>query len=89
MQQKQVIVPLYIYPTESDFTAYLNYFSEYTDIFFHVVLNIDNGPGTDYNNDYIKAFNQLRNFQNVITYGYVYTNYTNRNINDVKNDINK
>jgi len=83
----EVIVPLYIDLTLPDFTEYLNYFAEYKDITFAVILNPNNGPGNSVNNDYLQAINTLKNLQNVIIFGYVYTNYANRDTTDVETEI--
>lgn len=57
---------------------------------FVVVINPASGPGsTPYpDSNYIKAISQLNAFNNVITIGYVRTNYGNQPIVNVTADIN-
>ena len=51
-----------------------------------VIINPDEGAGKSINEEYLKAIKFLKQ-NNVTIYGYVYTNYMNRNINEITNDI--
>jgi hypothetical protein len=94
-----VIVPLYLYPSEGAwdplYTAYVcllysnSRLKAYPSLQFLVIINPDNGPGNGTLLD--KNFQQqlpiLNSMGNVMTLGYVTTNYTSRNINEVFDDI--
>ena len=74
-------IPLYSYPT----FWYKNINKLKNQI---VIINPDNGPGNKINNDYIKGINFLKQ-NNIIVYGYIATNYMNKNINKIIAEINK
>jgi hypothetical protein len=56
---------------------------------FTVIVNPDTGPGSAAlpTQDYITQIQKLNTYPNVQTVGYVRTNWTNRNIDDVLRDV--
>lgn len=63
--------------------------SQNSDVNFTIIINVDSGPGeaATPNSDYTSAIVKLNEAPNVETVGYVRTNYTDRDINDVLRDI--
>lgn len=53
-----------------------------------VIINPNNGPGNEIDEKYLKAINFLKQ-NNVTIYGYVYTKYMKRDLNEITNDIDK
>jgi hypothetical protein len=53
-----------------------------------VIINPDNGPGDTTDANYLDAINQLK-AKGFYVIGYVYTSCGNRDLDDIKNDINK
>lgn len=60
-----------------------------SDLNYTIIINPDSGPGNSSlpNEDYLPAIQKLNSFPNAHTVGYVRTNYSNRPIDDVLQDI--
>lgn len=56
---------------------------------YTIIVNPDSGPGNDSlpNLDYLPAIQELNAYPNTRTVGYVRTDYGNRNLSDVLQDI--
>lgn len=56
---------------------------------YTIIVNPDSGPGNDSlpNDDYLPAIQKLNAYPNTRTVGYVRTDYGNRNLSDVLQDI--
>jgi hypothetical protein len=83
------VIPFYPYPVEKYRSEWEKLFNLNTSKRVYVIINPNNGPGniTDANN-YSGVINKLK-AKGFYVIGYVYTNYGNRNSEDVKNDMNK
>ncbi|KAL2820270.1 Spherulation-specific family 4 [Aspergillus granulosus] len=84
-----VILPLYTWPSDSAWDPVYNALAAYPDVEFYVIVNPNSGPGDSSPpaSEYIAGVTALNSYPNVHTLGYVRTNYTNRDIHDVKEDI--
>lgn len=82
------IFPFYIYPTQAAIQPIIDTANQYPKVPIWVILDPANGPGTSVDPTYTNAVNQLRG-AGINLLGYVNTNYGNRPINQVKNDILK
>ena len=88
-----ILVPLYSYPGTSasawsNVTAAIKAFPQ---VKWQVIVNPDSGPGTTgclTDTNYINAISILNGYANVMTLGYVDTDYTNRAYSAVIQDIN-
>jgi len=80
-----VLVPAYFYPASMHFQRLISVKPEKTII---VVLNVFNGPSSEFNDDYRRAVEELLS-RGMIPVGYVYTKYTRRSISEVEGDIDK
>ncbi|KAL8766981.1 MAG: hypothetical protein Q9209_006393 [Squamulea sp. 1 TL-2023] len=75
-----VLLPLYLYPDDTSASAWSNVtatIAAYPEVQWQVIVNPNSGPGTyppDAN--YIAGLSKLNSYRNVITLGYVATNYT-------------
>ncbi|QIW95853.1 hypothetical protein AMS68_001371 [Peltaster fructicola] len=87
-----VIVPLYVYPDTqaSAWGPLFNVANSSSALNYTVIVNPLSGPGPNAlpDSNYITGITMLNGLPNVKTIGYVPTNYTVRNINDVVNDVN-
>lgn len=88
-----ILVPLYAYPGTSA-SAWSNVtaaIKAYPHVQWQVIVNPDSGPGTTgcpTDTNYIDGISILNGYANVMTLGYVDTNYTNRAYSAVIQDIN-
>lgn len=88
-----ILLPLYVYPDTSA-TAWSAVFSAvaaHPSVQWQIVINPASGPGASGSypdSNYIYGISKLNSYRNVLTIGYVDTAFTNRNINNVKTDIN-
>lgn len=86
----QVVLPLYSAPGSSEWSGLESALGTYPDLEFIVIINPSNGPGSSLasdGSDWQSALATLNSYNNVMVLGYVYTNFTERAINDVKEDI--
>ncbi|KAL4947063.1 Spherulation-specific family 4 [Aspergillus filifer] len=86
----RVIFPLYIYPeTNSTWKPLYEAIQSHPDLSFLVVINPQSGPGNGSVPDeaYQIAIRQLDTYANVQKVGYVRTNYAERNVSEVLDDI--
>lgn len=60
-----------------------------SDVNYTIIVNPDSGPGNTSlpNDDYLPAIQRLNSYPNARTVGYVRTNYSNRALDDVLQDI--
>ncbi|KAL4937831.1 hypothetical protein BDV06DRAFT_215585 [Aspergillus oleicola] len=85
-----VIFPLYIYPeTNSTWGPLYGAIQSHPDLNFLVIVNPQSGPGNGSAPDeaYQVAIRQLDTYANVQKVGYVRTNYAERNVSEVLDDI--
>ena len=91
-----ILLPLYSYPGTSA-SAWSNVTTAITSnphVQWQVIVNPDSGPGTNgttacpTDTNYIDAISKLNGYANVMTLGYVDTNFTNRSYSAVIQDIN-
>jgi len=80
-----VLVPAYFYPTSGDFLGLLRVEAVRTVV---VVLNVFNGPGDSFSSDYGWAVEVLLG-RGMVPVGYVYTNYSRRSFEEVREDIDR
>jgi len=78
---RQIIIPLYFYNINkwNEVATYQNEI---------VILNPSNGPGDNIDDTYQSLITKLNN-NNDLAIGYIYTKWGNRDINEVKADIDK
>ncbi|KAL6233254.1 hypothetical protein BDW75DRAFT_194281 [Aspergillus navahoensis] len=89
-KSSSVIFPLYIYPeTNSTWAPLYNAISAHPDLEFLVVINPASGPGNSSAPEeaYQAAIRQLDTYPNVQKVGYVRTNYAQRNVSEVLDDV--
>ncbi|BCS28305.1 spherulation-specific family 4 protein [Aspergillus puulaauensis] len=85
-----VIFPLYIYPeSNSTWGPLYTAISSHPDLDFVIVVNPQSGPGSSTLPDeaYQAAIRQLNTYPNAQKVGYVRTNYAERNVSEVLDDI--
>jgi len=63
--------------------------NQYPYLDFLVIINPDSGPGNNtlLDENYRREIPKVNEMSNALTVGYVRTNYTNRNISDVLDDV--
>jgi len=85
----KIVLPLYVYPIADLWRPYHNAIQQYPQLNFTIIINPNSGPGNASGPgiDYQNELTYLAAYSNVNTVGYVRTNYGNRNINDVKADV--
>jgi hypothetical protein len=86
-----LLIPFYRYPRtggtwDSVFESLVDILQKYHEVPVFVIINPSNGPGSIEDVFWRRAIKKLHGAGAVVL-GYVYTNYTNRNINEVKTDI--
>ncbi|MCJ1276917.1 hypothetical protein MMC21_004724 [Puttea exsequens] len=88
-----IILPLYVYP-EASASAWNNAnvaITAYPDVQWQVIINPNSGPdiasGYPTDETYIASIANMNSYPNVITLGYVDTNYSMRMYSDVTRDI--
>jgi hypothetical protein len=82
------IIPSYSYPVGQYQSEWEKLYNLSTQKRVYVIVNPNNGPGNTTDANYLDAINKLK-AKGFYVVGYVYTDYGNRNLEDVKNDINK
>ena len=82
------IIPLYSYPVGQYQPEWEKLYNLNTSKRVYVIINPSSGPGDTTDANYLDAINKLK-AKGFYAIGYVYTNRGNRNLEDVKNDINK
>jgi len=82
------IIPLYSYPDGQYQSEWEKLYNLNTSKRVYVIINPDNGPGNITDANYLNTINKLK-AKGFYVIGYVYTNYGNENLEDVKNDMNK
>ena len=82
------IIPLYSYPVGKYQSEWEKLYNLSTSKRVYVIINPSSGPGDTADANYLNTINKLK-AKDFYVIGYVYTNYGNRNLEDVKNDINK
>lgn len=81
-----ILIPFYIYPTETAIQPLLDAKMEHPDVPMRVIMNPASGPGTSVDPVYTAAINALK-LAGIEIAGYVDTNYNARPIGDVMADI--
>ena len=94
--QLAIHIPLYIYPTHwiagSEWYQLRDIIAAYPDVQFIAKINVNSGPDTALNTDYVAGIGILNtgsNADHLKIIGYVYTSYGARLIADVKTDIDR
>jgi hypothetical protein len=82
------VIPLYSYPVGQYQSEWEKLYNLNTSKRVYVIINPSSGPGNTADANYLDAINKLK-AKGFYVIGYVYTNHGNRNLEDVKNDINK
>ncbi|KAI1263213.1 Spherulation-specific family 4 [Xylariaceae sp. FL1019] len=87
-----VLLPLYIYPSDTIWAPVYNAVSADSSLDWLVVVNPDSGPGATGqpgNNDasYIAGTSKLNGYSNVKTVGYVRTNYGQQDVNTLHTEL--
>ena len=85
-----LLVPLYSYPAGKGFKYWrklIRYKKNHQDIDIIVIANPNDGDFRSANGDYVRAIKLLIS-ANIKVIGYVYTEYTNRSIYDIKDNVN-
>jgi hypothetical protein len=83
-----VIVPLYSYPTSTEWDRLINVKNAHPSVPMVAIVNPTSGPGSTWSSDYVSGINDLRN-SGIKVLGYVYTSYGSRSIAEVKSEIDK
>ncbi|BAL81594.1 spherulation-specific family 4 protein [Caldisericum exile] len=81
-----ILVPAYFGESSTEFNKLITYKSTNSTIF--AIINVDNGPGSEKLDFYSLTVRRLSLSSKKVV-GYVYTSYGKRNINLVKQDIDK
>lgn len=88
-----LIIPYYEYPWDSntntwktDFIDMITLLKRFHDVPIMVIVNPSSGPGTTTDTVWRRAIKMIRGAGGIVL-GYVYTNYTNRALNDVEADV--
>jgi hypothetical protein len=81
-----ILIPFYIYPTPCAIQPLLDARAQHPDVPMRVILNPATGPGTTQDPVYVAAIAALTEV-GIETVGYVYTDYNQRPIADVMDDI--
>lgn len=85
-----VLLPLYVYPSSDAWNSVYTAVAQSPQVQWQIVVNPNSGPGAanSYPDSvYAAAIGKLNSYANVVTLGYVRTNYTNRALADVKVDV--
>ncbi|KUJ17439.1 uncharacterized protein LY89DRAFT_644923 [Mollisia scopiformis] len=83
-----VLVPLYIYPDPLAWDPLFAAVANNSAVNFTVIINPNSGPGVPgLDANYTRDIPRLNAYPNVLTVGYVSTNYTNRDLSLIFDDI--
>ncbi|KAL2784026.1 Spherulation-specific family 4 [Aspergillus keveii] len=84
-----VILPLYTWPSDGAWDPVYDALAAYPEVDFYVIVNPNSGPGDSSPPafEYITGVSTLNSYANAHTIGYVRTNWADRDIDDVKQDI--
>ena len=86
-QPTGLLIPLFIYPTTvSTWSKIAALPAAYPNVPVIAIVNVNSGPGTSQDPNYVAAINSLKT-AGVVTVGYVYTNYGAVSLQTVKNSI--
>ncbi|KAG9234422.1 Spherulation-specific family 4 [Amylocarpus encephaloides] len=87
--KSKVLIPLYVYPAQHAWDPLYQAISSNPNLLFTVVINPNSGPGLNPlpDSNFTAGINILNSYPNVHLAGYVSTNYSNRDINQVIQDI--
>ena len=81
-----ILIPLYSYPVGEYSQEWEKLYNFNTSKNVFVIVNVDNGPSNGTDNNYAVTISKLKE-KGFYVIGYVYSNYTKRDINLVKTDI--
>lgn len=85
-----ILLPLYIYPSESAWDLVYENIEKYPQIQWQIIVNPNSGPGpinSFPSSDYITAISKLNSYENVLTLGYVATGWTQVPLATVRAEI--
>ncbi|BAE63041.1 unnamed protein product [Aspergillus oryzae RIB40] len=85
----KVIIPYYLYPSTGAWTPLEELIVANSDVQFTVIINPDNGPGSNTASDanFLTAVPRLASYSNALVLGYVSTQKGTRDISEVEKDI--
>ena len=83
-----VMVGLYFYPLNNSWDYLINLKNQYPNVPVVAVINPDNGAGSIKDNFYASQVSKLQS-AGITTIGYVYTNYAQRDVNQIFQEIDK
>ena len=83
-----LLVPAYFYPSGAGLDDWNRLARDAGSINIEAILNPASGPGTTQDPNYVAVVNKLRTAGGRV-FGYVSTQYGDRDMTDVKNDIDK
>ena len=86
LEATQIILPLYSYPTNSEWPGVEAALANYPGVEFILIINPSNGPGT-LTSEWEVAISTLKGYSNALVVGYVDTVQTSRSIGDVEGDV--
>jgi hypothetical protein len=81
-----IIVPLYTYPTSSNWDEVINIKTDYPSVPIIAVINPSDGPGSYQNSDFVSGIGNLHS-AGITVLGYVNTHYGSRSSHSIKKDI--
>ncbi|KAE8340393.1 Spherulation-specific family 4-domain-containing protein [Aspergillus arachidicola] len=85
----KVIIPYYLYPSTGAWTPLEELIVANSDVQFTIIINPDNGPGSNTASDenFLTAVPRLASYSNALVLGYVSTQKGTRDISEVEKDI--
>lgn len=70
-----ILYPFYVYPG-TPWIDFINVIRNKSRVTFHIIVNIDNGPGKTVNALYLNGLGKFSNLPNVRFYGYINSKYS-------------
>ncbi|GAB1196845.1 hypothetical protein APSETT444_006123 [Aspergillus pseudonomiae] len=85
----KVMIPYYLYPSTGAWTPLEELILANPDVQFTIIINPDNGPGSNTPSDtnFLTAVPRLASYSNALVLGYVSTQKGTRDISEVEQDI--
>ena len=78
-----VILPMYSYPTNSEWSGVEAALANYPGVQFILIINPDNGPG-QLTSEWSSAVSTLKTYSNALVVGYIDTVGTSRTVSEVE-----
>lgn len=84
----RVLLPIYIYPSSSNWNPIFTQLSNYPKLNFTVIINPSSGPGSATPSSAYQTYvAQLKNNTNALVLGYVNAGYGSANLTNIQSDI--